>query len=117
MPTSEPALGAGAVVIIPFPYADRLAEKRRPAVVISNASVAAAGFVWIAMITSARNAPMADDLPIADLARAGLAKPSVVRPLKIACIDGSRVVRRAGDLDPAAAEHLFDRVRSLIGRA
>lgn len=117
MPISEPELSAGTVVVIPFPYADRLAEKRRPAVIVSNAAVAQAGFVWIAMITSARNAPMPGDLPIPDLAGAGLAKPSVVRPLKIACIDGTRIVRRAGRLGPETADHLFDRIRSMIGRA
>jgi hypothetical protein len=31
------------VVVVPFPYADRLAEKRRPALVISNRKLAARG--------------------------------------------------------------------------
>ena len=45
------------IVVVPFPYADRLAEKRRPALVISNRKLAAHGLVWVAMITSAENEP------------------------------------------------------------
>jgi mRNA interferase MazF len=41
------------VVIVPFPYSDRLAEKRRPALVISNRRLQSHGIVWLAMITSA----------------------------------------------------------------
>ena len=33
------------IVVVPFPYADRLAEKRRPALVISNRKLAAHGLV------------------------------------------------------------------------
>ena len=43
------------VVVVPFPYADRLAEKRRPALVISNRKLAVHRLVWVAMITSADN--------------------------------------------------------------
>jgi mRNA interferase MazF len=33
------------VVVVPFPYADRLAEKRRPALVISNRKLALFGVI------------------------------------------------------------------------
>jgi mRNA interferase MazF len=75
------------VVVVPFPYADRLAEKRRPALVISNRRLAPFGLIWVAMITSADNAPLSCDVTIANLARAGLPAPSVVRAAKIACIE------------------------------
>ena len=117
MPISDASPSAGTAVVLPFPCADRLAEKRRPAVVVSNPAVVRAGFVWIALITRARNAAMPGDLPITDLDAAGLAKPSVVRPLKIAGIDETRIRRRAGALAPEAADHLFARVRSMIGHS
>src|SRR4051812_7003181 len=72
------------VIVVPFPYVDRLAEKRRPALVISSAALATLGVLWVAMITSAANDPWACDVPIADLERAGLPSASVVRPAKIA---------------------------------
>ena len=95
--------------------ADRLAKKRRPAVVVSGPDVAAAGFVWIVMITSARNAAAAGDLPIRDLATAGLAVASVVRPHKIACLEPSRIVRAIGALRPDAATEVYARLHSMIG--
>jgi len=44
------------IVVVPFPYADRLAEKRRPALVISSRKLAPFGLIWLAMITSAQRA-------------------------------------------------------------
>jgi mRNA interferase MazF len=105
----------GDVVVVPFPYSDRLAEKRRPALVISNARLAKQGFVWLAMITSARQSALPHDAPIADLALAGLPAPCVVRPTKIATVEPSRVVRKAGRLGGAEIAHALATVRAFIG--
>ena len=78
MATSEAArFDPFDVVIVPFPYADRLAEKRRPAIVISNRKLALHGVIWVAMITSAENERWSTDVAITDLSRAGLPAPSV----------------------------------------
>ena len=104
MPTSDGLrYSCWDVVVVPFPYSDRLAEKRRPALVVSSEKLQAYGLLWIAMITSAKNESWNCDVPIGDLAAAGLPAPSVVRPAKIACIDRLRVLRSAGRLDEDAA--------------
>lgn len=103
------------VVVVPFPYADRLAEKRRPALVISGTKLALYDLVWVAMITSADNEPWPSDVAISDLARAGLPAPSVVRPAKIACIEPARIERRAGRLDKKAARAVTQQLRSFLG--
>ena len=103
------------IVVVPFPYADRLAEKRRPALVISNRKLAVHGLIWVAMITSADNEAWPSDVPIADLKRAGLPAPSVVRPAKIACIEPGRIDRRIGRLDKAAAKMVGQRLRGFLG--
>lgn len=113
--SNDPRLQAFDVVVVPFPYADRLAEKRRPALVISNRKLALHGLVWLAMITSADNEPWSSDVAIADLKRSGLPAPSVVRPAKIACIDPSRIDRRIGRLDKAAARNVSQRLRGFLG--
>ncbi|MCJ2071853.1 type II toxin-antitoxin system PemK/MazF family toxin [Methylobacterium sp. J-030] len=100
-----------------FLYPDRLAEKRRPAVVVSGAAVTAAGYVWIAMITSARNARSAGDVQIEDFQSAGLGVASVVRPLKIACIEPTRILRRIGSLPNETAAQVYATIRSQIGPA
>ncbi|WP_156376183.1 type II toxin-antitoxin system PemK/MazF family toxin [Methylobacterium sp. Leaf117] len=108
-------LAAGAVVVVPFPYSDRLAGKRRPAVVVSGPAVAETGFVWIAMITSANNPAMRGDQAIDDLAAAGLDAPSVVRPVKLACIEPARILKRIGTLPPVVAGAVFDAIHDRIG--
>src|SRR4051794_3848343 len=114
--TNDPSrFAAFDIVVVPFPYADRLVEKRRPALVISNPKLAPFGLIWVAMITSADNAPWSCDVAIADLARAGLPAPSVVRPAKIACIEPSRIERRAGKLDKATARAVAQKLRGLLG--
>ena len=116
MPISErDRVDAFDVVVVPFPYADRLAEKRRPALVISNRKLAAYGLVWVAMITSAENEPWPCDVTIADLKRAGLPAPSVVRPAKIACIEPARIERRAGRLDKQTARVVARRIGRFLG--
>lgn len=116
MTTSE-SFKAWDVVIVPFPYVDRLAERRRPALVISTAALAKFGLIWVAMITSADNESWPSDIEIADVARAGLPAPSVVRPAKIACIDPARIDRRIGRLDKKAARAIAQRVKSFLATA
>jgi len=53
--------------------------------------MASSGWRWI---TSADNEALPGDVAIADLKRAGLPAPSVVRPAKIACIEPGRIDRR-----------------------
>jgi mRNA interferase MazF len=103
------------VVVVPFPYADRLAEKRRPALVISSRKLAVHGLVWVAMITSADNESWSSDISISDLKRAGLPAPSVVRSAKIACIEPGRIVRRVGRLDKAASRAVNQKLRGFLG--
>lgn len=105
MPTSRSFVAYDVIIV---PYVDRLAEKRRPALVISSAPLGKLGLLWVAMITSAANESWDCDVPISDLDRAGLTTESVVRPAKIACIEPGRVVRRAGSLNARNA--------SLVGR-
>ncbi|HTE76191.1 MAG TPA: type II toxin-antitoxin system PemK/MazF family toxin [Xanthobacteraceae bacterium] len=103
------------VVAVPFPYADRLAEKRRPALVISNHKLAAHGLIWVAMITSAENEAWSSDVTIRDSKRAGLPAPSVVRPAKIACIEPGRIDRRIGRLDKTAVKTVSQRLHGFLG--
>jgi mRNA interferase MazF len=110
MPTFEPF----DVVAVPFPYVERAAHKRRPAVVVSRPiMVERHGLMWVVMVTSADNPPWADDVPITDLAGAGLPKPSVVRPVKIATVEAHRC-DRLGRLAPATAASVAGAVRGIL---
>jgi mRNA interferase MazF len=117
MPTSEtpPRIRQWDVVVLPFPYADRLAEKRRPAVVVSKPSLTAEyGIFWVAMITSAANAGWKCDIPIAESPATGLTAPSVIRPWKLATVDAGRIVRIAGRISRDDQARLARTLRETI---
>jgi mRNA interferase MazF len=103
------------VVVVPFPYAVRLAEKRRPAVVVSSPELEKQhGLVWLAMVTSASHRAWGDDVTIADQKVAGLPAPSRLRPAKIATVDAARIVRRIGKLSAKDASAARDKLSRLL---
>lgn len=93
-----------SVVVVPFPFADRAATRRRPAAVLSQPGALGrpVGHSILAMITSAANPPWPLDIPVTDLGAAGLPQPSVVR-MKVFTLDDRLVLRVAGRLAPVDA--------------
>ena len=85
------------VVAVPFPFTDRPAVKRRPALVVSSAAFNHAHAQSIlAMITAARSA-WPSDVTLRDWRRAGLHVPCRVR-LKLFTLDDALMVRKLGAL-------------------
>lgn len=86
------------VVVVPFPFTDRLASKRRPAVVISAAGFnGGSGNAVLAMVTSAEQSSWPGDMRIRQLAAAGLNSPCLVR-LKLFTLDQRLILRKSGRL-------------------
>ena len=83
------------VVVVPFPFTDRAATKRRPAVVLSTKAFNRQGHSVLAMITSASHRPWPGDSALTDRSSAGLTTPSRVR-LKIFTLDNRFIARRIG---------------------
>jgi mRNA interferase MazF len=104
---------AGDVVVVPFPFTDRNASKRRPALVLSAAGVfnARVGACVLAMITSRENASWPLDTPVEDLGSAGLPTASVVR-MKLFTLDHELILRKAGRLSTGDER----RVRTALGQ-
>ena len=105
------------VVAVPFPYVEREVRKRRPTVVVSDPVLSERhGLLWVMMVTSAANPSWPDDVAIWDLAMAGLAKPSVVRPAKIATVEAARC-EWIGRLPREAAAAVTASLRETIAAA
>lgn len=86
------------VVVVPFPYSDRLAEKRRPALIVSHPDLAARlARVWVAMITSVPHEEFGD-VAITSREMAGLPVASTLRASKLATVNANRIIRVAGRL-------------------
>ena len=104
----SPGLARLDVVVVPFPFTDKAAAKRRPALVLSDADSfnRVAGHSVMAMITSVGSEGWPLDVALRDLEAAGLPAPSLVR-MKLFTLDHRFVLRKAGRLaavDAAAVE-------------
>ena len=89
------------VVVVPFPFTDSAATKRRPALVLSAEGFnSRAAHVALAMITSRENRGWPLDTEIRDLRAAGLTHASVVR-MKLFTLDERFVLRKTGTLAAA----------------
>ena len=102
------------VVVVPFPFTDSAANKRRPALVISNAEAfnLPVGHSVLAMITSAGNAAWPLDVAISDGNAAGLTAASLVR-MKLFTLDNRFILRHLGRLaasDRKAVEASLNRL-------
>ena len=85
------------VVVVPFPFTDRAATKRRPALVVSSAGFNAAhGQTILAMITSVAG-DWPSDVAIRHWQEAGLNVSCKLR-LKLFTLDNTVIARRVGAL-------------------
>lgn len=95
------------VLVVPFPFSDSAAQKRRPALVLSASEFQnRIGHLLLAMITSRENRGWPLDVDVTGLVEAGLPHASVVR-MKLFTLDERFVLRRAGRLvkvDSAAVQ-------------
>ena len=91
------------VIVVPFPFSEKAAEKRRPALVLSNAAFNAAGHTVLAMITTRGHQPWPGDCTLEDYGDAGLPLPCLVR-LKLFTLDNRVILRHLGSVsDPDRA--------------
>lgn len=102
------------VVVVPFPFTDRAAAKKRPALVLSNKGFQGKiGHTVLAMITSAgQEWPLDSD--IEDLEAAGLSSPSKVR-MKLFTLDDSLIIRKLGTLSKRDRKSVGEKIRKLFG--
>jgi mRNA interferase MazF len=92
--------GQWEVARVPFPFTDRAATKKRPALVLSTRPFnAAAGHTIMAMITKRDHSVWPQDYDVREWAIAGLKFPSWVR-MKFFTIENSLIVDAIGELQP-----------------
>jgi mRNA-degrading endonuclease toxin of MazEF toxin-antitoxin module len=104
------------VVVVPFPFTDRRASKRRPALALSTEKFSTeAGHTVLAMITSAKNPPWPSDVVI-EAGRAGLPAPSKVR-MKLFTLDNRLILHRAGSLSENDKRAVAEALKRVFGQA
>jgi mRNA interferase MazF len=106
----------GDVVLVPFPFTDQSAVKKRPAVVISSSSYhrARPDLLIMAVTSQARPATAVGELHLKDWKAAGLIKPSSVKAV-ITTIERNLVLKRLGRLKDGDQQALRGAIALIIG--
>ena len=100
------------MVVVPFPFSDLSATKRRPVVCLVD--VGSRDWVTCQVTTNAYADPAAFPLAAADFASGGLRAASYVRPGKLFTIDAALMTSVAGYLTDAAVVRVLAAVAQLF---
>ena len=89
----------GDVVLVPFPFTNQTASKKRPAVIVSNRDYndAKPDVVVMPITSQIRSSPALGEVWVSRWQEAGLLKPSAVRPV-FATLEQVLIIRRLGAL-------------------
>jgi mRNA interferase MazF len=91
----------GDVVLIPFPFTDQSASKKRPAVIVSSLDYHRQRPDVIVMAITSRISPsMAGDIPLQNWQAAGLLKASVIKAV-VTTIEPTLILKKLGRLQEA----------------
>ena len=106
----------GDIVLVPFPFTDQSATKKRPAVVISSNAYqdTRPDLIIMAVTSQVRSTSAIGEMHIRGWKGAGLIKPSVVKPV-ITTIEASLVLRRLGRLELQEQQTLRTAISTIVG--
>ena len=106
----------GDVILVPFPFTDQTAAKRRPAVVVSSDvyNRERSDLILLAITSQLQPAAIVGEATVVRWQAAGLLKPSVFKPL-IATIEASLVLRKLGKLGADDVRALRSVLAAILG--
>jgi mRNA interferase MazF len=106
----------GDIVLVPFPFTDQSAAKKRPAVVISSAAYQRErpDLIIMAITSQVRPAQTLGEVVVKDWQGAGLLKPSAIKPV-IATIEKSLVINTLGRLKGDDQAALRNAISEIVG--
>ena len=102
----------GNVVVIPFPFSDLSASKRRPALVLANFS---GDDILLCQITSQKhNEKFAVSLKKEDFIVGTLPVDSYIRPTRIFTADKNLIIRTAGTVSNEITNKVIDEIINIL---
>jgi len=106
----------GDVVLLPFPFTNQAASKKRPAVIVSNADYneTKPDIVVMAITSQLRPAPTLGEVWIEKWQAANLLKPSAIKPV-FATLEQALVIRRLGALGATDQASLRRAIALILG--
>lgn len=106
----------GDIILVPFPFTDQSAVKRRPAVVISSTAYhrTRPDIVIMAVTSQLPTTLSVGEVQVQDWRGAGLLKPSGLKPV-LTTIDPTLILKKLGQLTPSDQTLLRQALTEIIG--
>ena len=106
----------GDIVLVPFPFADQTAGKKRPAIVVSSESYIREhpDLVLMAITSQTRPSPAIGEVVLSQWKIAGLLKPSLIKPV-FTTIEKRLVLKRLGKLSAEDRKALCQALKMILG--
>ncbi len=106
----------GDIILVPFPFTDQSATKKRPAVVISSKryNEQRPDLIIMAVTSQIKPAAIIGEVIIQDWQTAGLLKPSAIKPV-ITTIEKPMVLMTRGQLKQNDQKALQESVKGILG--
>ena len=97
----------GEILLVPFPFTDQTSQKKRPTVIVSsdNYNQQRPDLILAAITSQISTVLQFGEIQIIDWSKAGLLKPSVVKPI-VTTIEKKLVLKRLGKLDDSDIKFL-----------
>jgi mRNA interferase MazF len=107
----------GDLVLVPFPFTDQTATKKRPAVIVSSSAyhrdrIDVVGMAVTSQTLRPTRAP--GEVPIRLWQQAGLPKPSLIKPV-LATLDRTLILRKLGALQGEDQQALRAALQQILG--
>lgn len=102
----------GEVVVVPFPFSDLSASKKRPALVVTP--LEGDDLILCQITTRTRKDKYSIDLSDSDFSNGNLHHDSAIRPNRLFTADSNIITGRAGTLLPAKIEQVVNKIIEII---
>ena len=105
----------GDVVLVPFPFTDQTASKKRPAIIVSSNALHEESVDLIIIAVTTQSRPTSSlEVSVGDWEAAGLLQPSVIKPV-LATVERNLVLRRLGGLSASDRSALRKALSAILG--
>ena len=106
----------GDVVLVPFPFTDQTAGKKRPAVVVSSDGYhyERSDLILMAVTSQVKLKASLGEVMVKQWEEAGLLKPSLIKPV-LTTIDQKLILRKLGRLVKEDRQALKVALESILG--
>ena len=110
------AYNYGDIVLVPFPFTDQSAVKKRPAVIVSSDTYNSKrpDIIIMAVTSQMQSASYFGDIIVNNWQNAGLLKPSVIKPI-FTTVEKKLIIKKLGALDNEDQMSLKESLRDIIG--